>query len=381
MHFQNLPDPIYITSTPALERLIEELSCEPIIAVDTEANGLFAYREQVCLIQFSTPQADYLVDSLALKDLSPLGQVFENPGIEKVFHASEYDMIILHQDFGFSVNSLFDTMIGARILGWKAVGLGSILADQFDIKVDKKYQRANWGQRPLPKDMLRYAQIDTHYLISLRNKIKTELEAKGRWQIAIEDFIRCSQVDSLNHRNGGEDCWRIRGAHDLKPQHAAVLRELCKVRDQKAKTLDRPLFKVISDKALLQVAQMTPTTMKELERMDGISHRQARWLGKGILDAVERGLHAEPIRPKRKPRPSNDYLDRVERLRQWRQEKAKKIDVMSDVILPRDLLYKLADKNPGSKGELEPILESVPWRLQAYGKEILGLLETSNFYN
>jgi ribonuclease D len=76
---------------------------------------------------------------------------------------------MLDQDFGFEISNLFDTMVAARILGWKAVGLGSILQDQFGIQVQKKYQRANWGRRPLPDEMLTYAQLDTHYLIPLRN--------------------------------------------------------------------------------------------------------------------------------------------------------------------------------------------------------------------
>ena len=258
MRLEELPAPIFIARPHALARLVEELADEPVIAVDTEANGLYAYREQVCLIQFSTSKADYLVDSLALDDLSPLAPVLGNPEIEKVFHASEYDLIILHQDFGFSVAGLFDTMIAARILGVDAIGLGSILEDRFGVRVNKKYQRANWGQRPIPREMMTYAQIDTHFLLPLRDQMKAELEERGRWPLAVEDFRRISKVDSLNHRDGVDDCFRIKGAHELNPQRAAVLKELCKFRDQKASSLDRPLFKVISDRALLQIAEAAP---------------------------------------------------------------------------------------------------------------------------
>jgi ribonuclease D len=377
MHLEDLPDPVFIARPHSLARLANELSCEPVIAVDTEANGLYAYREQVCLIQFSTPQVDYLVDTLAIDDLSPLAPIFENSNIEKVFHASEYDLIILHQDFGFSVNQLFDTMIGARILGWAKVGLGSILGDQFNVKVDKKYQRADWGRRPIPDEMLTYAQVDTHFLLRLRDKMQTELRNKGRWELALEDFKRCSTVDSLNHRNDNGDCWRVRGAHDLSPQRAAVLKELCTYRDKKARAKDRPLFKVISDKTLFNIAEAAPRSLRELERIPGISKRQVNWIGKGLIAAVEKGLKAEPIRPKRKPRPSHEYLERFELLRRWRQRKAKQMDVMSDVIMPKDLLYILAANNPASRSELAEILDSVPWRSEKFGNEILGLLMSS----
>lgn len=378
MHVDDLPAPIFIARPHSLKRLVKELLCEPVVAVDTEANGLYAYREQVCLIQFSTPKADFLVDTLALDDLSPLGRVFENPNIEKVFHASEYDLIILHQDFGFTVNRLFDTMIGARILGWPQVGLGAILENQFGIKVNKKYQRANWGQRPISDEMLMYAQIDTHFLIQLRGKMKAELKNKGRWELALEDFKRCSQVDSHNHRNDNGDCWRVRGAHDLSPQKAAILKELCDYRDKKARAADRPLFKIISDKSLLQIAETSPRTIQDLEKIQGISQRQVRWLGDGLLAAVERGLTAEPIRPKRRPRPSNEYLDRVEKLRRWRQRKAKELEVKSDVILPKDILYALAGEIPMSPKKLAQIMKPIPWRMHEFGEEISRLLTPSN---
>jgi len=377
MHFKELPDPIFIARPNSMSRMVNELSGEPVVAVDTEANGLYAYREQVCLIQFSTPQADYLVDTLAIDDLSPLASIFENCNIEKVFHASEYDLIMLHQDFGISVKQLFDTMIGARILGWPKVGLGSILEEHYDIKVNKKYQRADWGRRPIPKDMLTYAQVDTHFLLRLRDKMKAELKNKGRWELASEDFIRCSTVDSVNHRSDNGDCWKVRGAHDLPPQNAAVLKELCAYRDKKARAADRPLFKVISDKTLLEIAEHAPRSLKELERIPGISKRQANWIGDGLLAAVERGLKADPIQRKRKSRPNQDYLERFEMLRRWRQKKAKQLDVMSDVIMPKDLLYSLAAKNPSKKKELAEIMESVPWRFGEFGDEILSLLISS----
>ena len=109
--------------------MILDLSGEPVVAVDTESNSLYAYRERVCLIQFSSPEKDYLVDPLEI-DVSTLAPLFASTEIEKIFHAAEYDLLMLDRDFGFRVSNLFDTMVAARILGWKAVGLGSILREQ-----------------------------------------------------------------------------------------------------------------------------------------------------------------------------------------------------------------------------------------------------------
>jgi len=262
----SLTGPPFISQPAALETLAKTLLGESSVAVDTESNSLFAYREQVCLIQFSTRQKDYLVDPLALDDLSPLGALFSGEGIEKVFHAAEYDLICLRRDFGCEFSHIFDTMVAGRILGRDEVGLGAMLLREFNVKVDKRYQRANWGQRPLPEHLLNYAQYDTHYLIELRELLMRELEEKGRLELALEDFRRMCHPNSLTPENKSNDCWRISGAFDLPPRNLAVLAEMCRYRDQMAKAMNRPLFKVIEDRTLLAIAAWCPTSLEQMER-------------------------------------------------------------------------------------------------------------------
>jgi len=378
MRSDGLPKPTFVDTPKKLANMTAALMNEPIVAVDTESNSLYAYQERVCLIQFSIPEQDYLLDPLALDDLEDLAPLFASPKIEKIFHAAEYDLIMLDHDFGFEFHNLFDTMVAARILGWKAVGLGSILNDQFNIKVEKKYQRANWGRRPLPPEMLIYAQLDTHYLISLRDLIKAELEKAERWSLAKEDFRRACHVNSTSHERNGADCWRINGSRDLEPQQRAVLQELCKYRDEMARSLDRPLFKVINNRTLYNIAQTCPSSMSELENVQGISHKQARWLGRGILSAVQQGLKAkQPPRIPHKPRPSDAYLLRVDKLRQWRKNKGRTMGVESDVVLPKDLLYELAETNPKQYEQVSEIMEVVPWREEKFGLQIFNLLNSS----
>ena len=197
MSSRKLGKPILVTRAEVLRRMVENFRRVSILAVDTESNSLYAYQERVCLIQFSIPGADYLVDPLALEDLSPLAPLFKFPGIEKIFHAAEYDLICLKRDFGFEFENLFDTMLAARMLGREAIGLGAMLQAEFGVKLNKRYQRANWGQRPLPPDQLDYARLDTHYLIPLRSRLKAALESNGLWQLAKEDFRRLS----VTHNN------------------------------------------------------------------------------------------------------------------------------------------------------------------------------------
>ena len=168
--------------------MIRDLEQQRRIGVDTESNSLHAYRERVCLIQFSTAGTDYILDPLAFDDLNPLAQIFSDVQLEKIFHASEYDIICLRRDFGFTFSNIFDTMQAGRIPGRKLAGLDHLLEEKFGVKVNKRFQKADWGVRPLSHDLLLYARLDTHYLIPLRDLLQAELEQKGLWQLAQEDF-------------------------------------------------------------------------------------------------------------------------------------------------------------------------------------------------
>ena len=134
-----LPPPILVADEAGLRTLVGALAACPVVAVDTESNSLHAYRERVCLIQFSTPAADYIVDPIGLRDLRPLAPFFANPGQQKVFHAAEYDLICLRRDYGFEFTNIFDTMSAARTLGWPQVGLAAILDTHFGVTMNKKY--------------------------------------------------------------------------------------------------------------------------------------------------------------------------------------------------------------------------------------------------
>lgn len=369
-----LPDPILITHPRQLATLAQDLAGEQLVAVDTESNSLYAYREQVCLMQFSTLHADYLVDPLVLLDLSPLGPLFANPGIEKIFHASEYDLICLKRDFGFSFANLFDTMLAARILSRKAVGLGNLLESEFGIHLDKRFQRANWGQRPLPGYLLAYARLDTYYLVALRHRLKAELEEKGLWPLAAEDFQRLCHINQRSFEPEIEPDFSVNGAKDLTPQQNAVLLELLKYRDRIARLQDRPLFKVMSTKTLVAMAEACPSNLDELGQLPGMTTRQVQRHGKALLSAVQRGLHADPVHHPRPPRADERLLARLDRLREWRKLTAQALHVESDVVLPRDLMTSIAEKNPKHAPELAHILCDVPYRMQHFGADILQVL-------
>lgn len=366
--------PILVTSPAALEELAARLQQSPRIAVDTESNSLFAYRERVCLIQFSIPDDDFLVDPLALDDLSPLGPVFAAPEIEKVFHAAENDLAVLQRDFGFSCQNLFDTMWAGRILGWPAVGLGRLMEQYFGVPPNKKYQRYNWGTRPLDPKAISYARTDTQYLLRLRDLQAAELQARGRWEEAQEIFAYLSQhVSLLTEANSEATFWRIKGMHDLNLVEKKRLYQLHLWRERMAERLDRPPVKVASDAQLVQLAQVQPHTLEELSTA-GLSPGQLRRFGRELLSVLNGRADSLPRFPGEEERPPEAVLERYQTLRSWRREVALCRGVDSDVILPNATLWALAWNPPQRSEDLLHIPGIGQWRQKTYGADLLGLL-------
>ena len=372
MQAEKLPPPVWIDTPASLQKLADELGSWRRIAVDTESNSLHAFHEQLCLIQFSTPQTDYLVDPLALADLSPLASIFANLQIEKIFHAVEYDLICLKRDSNISVTNLFDTMQAARILGYKRVGLDSVLEEKLGIKLDKKYQKADWGERPLSQEMLNYARLDTHHLLDLGDRLQTELQTRGRWELACEEFVRLA----LGNGNGKAEvpAWqRVKGAQKFSDRQLTILQELCAWREKHAKLMNRPPFKVIDERRLVSIVQALPGTQADLAAI-GLTERQIHIYGHEILNAVGRGKHTPLVKRPRTIRPDQAFLDRLNVLSEWRKSVGQESGVESDIILPKNWMQLIAERNPKNLNELAALMPHAPWRLGQYGEEILRIL-------
>ena len=364
-----------VRSNQRLRQVIAQLEKEPLIAVDTESNSLYAYREQVCLIQISTRSADYIIDPLEELDISALGAVMDNAKIEKVFHAAEYDLMTMKRDFGFTFRNLFDTMIAARICGHKGIGLGALLGEIVGIDVDKSHQRDNWGKRPLPKDSLLYAQMDTHYLPQLRDFFYERLTELNRWEEASEAFADLVNVPASVNGFAPDGYWRIAIPNHLSRRQVAILRELYLVREDLARGRDVPTFKVFSDKVLTAIAVAAPKTLDDLIAVNGMPESQATRYAKVLLGAVERGVAAKvPQPPSQEPPADPEIVERYTALREWRKERAAQRGVESDVIISKDALWTVAEKAPKTLDEMRDIPGIGPWRLQQYGDEILAVV-------
>jgi ribonuclease D len=364
-----------VASEDDLQAMMQALRAQPAVAVDTESNSLYAYQERVCLIQLSVPGADYIVDPLAGLDLSPLGEVFAELSIQKVFHAAEQDVAGLKRDFGFRFANLFDTMRAARILGWPRAGLADLLREHFGIHTDKRYQRYNWGQRPLSPEALQYAAWDTRYLLPLRDRQMRELERTGRARQAAESFARLAQTPPAGPHYGPDAFWRVRAVYSLNEQERAVLWQLYLWRDGQARSQDRPPFRVISDDVLVRLARARPRTLAKLAALGRFPRYWLRRYGPEILEAVARGENGLVPAP---PCPSYpaDARERYQALREWRRRVAGARGVDPDVILPNAVLQALAARNPQTLDELAEVEGLGPWARETWGPEILQVLQS-----
>jgi ribonuclease D len=370
----HIKPPVYITRTAQLEALLAQLREHDAVAIDTESDSLYAYHEKVCLIQMSIPHADFLIDPLAPIDLQPLGALLADDKIQKVFHASEYDVMCLRRDFGFTFHNLFDTMWAARILGWKRVGLGDILQEQFSITLDKKWQRHNWGKRPIEPAALSYAQFDTHYLLRLRDVQLRELRQLDRLVEAREVFTDLSHAKYNGHAFSPDDMWSIKGVWDLSGRAQAILRQLLILRDREARRQNRPAFKVIGDKTLLQIAERAPRTLEEMNGIEGMTIGQQQRYGAALLEAIARGRKDPVPTPPNRTQIDPAIAARYEALRAWRKQAAAQRGVEPDVIVSNAVLMEIAQRQPRTMDQLPTLPWFGEWRRKTYGPAILQVM-------
>lgn len=376
-----MDSPHMIETPTALSELVGYLRQFPRVACDTESNGLFAYYERVCLIQFSVDTGqtieDYIIDPFAIENMQELGLLFGDPAVEIIFHAAEYDIISMKRDYGFVFNHLFDTYIAARILSIDKVGLGALLERYFGIEVDKRFQQADWSQRPLPQEQLAYAQRDTHYLTPLRDILAEELKNKNYGEEAREIFDEMCQAPAASREFDPDGFWRIRTPRPLQPTEAAILRELYLWREQQAAKQNIPPYRVMRDNELVAIAMMQPRHPDHLSRIKGASKQALQRYAQTIIRLVKSGQQTEPPPPlPPQPQPDEDILTRYQALYEWRKRRAAKRGVEGDIILSKGALWALAHHVPATLHEFEQIHEIGPYRRQQYAVELLEILRS-----
>lgn len=373
-----LPSARLVNSQETLSHMVAELKRQPAIAIDTESNSLHSYQEQVCLIQISIPGSDYLVDPFLIEDMSPLGEVFADPNIQKVFHAGDYDLATLKRDYGFEFVNIFDTMLAATALAEPAIGLAALLEKYYDIILVKKYQRADWGKRPLDSEMLIYAQGDSHYLLELRDLLVEKLREVGRLEYVLEDSAALARI-TLPMKDHEEDIWKVKGSQDLKPTALSLLKQLNHLRETIAEQKNVPPFKVFSAKALIEIATTQPHYLEELSLLPSFPPSMIRRYGKQLMQVVKDWReNPESVTPRKNHRLNDREVKLREKLGEWRKEISEKEAIPSNAVISRDLLELIAHQDPQSTEEMAEVMRDYPHHYQQYGQQIFDLIKRKN---
>lgn len=370
------PIPI-LKTTAQLDDLARKLAQCEAFAFDLEADSMHSYREKICLMQVTFGTETVLIDPFPLPDLDVLKPVMADPSIRKIFHAADYDLRCLHRDFGIQVRGLFDTMICAQLLGEQRIGLADLLARYFDVQLDKRFQRADWSQRPLPDDMLQYAAEDTRHLTRLTELFENRLRERGRMDWAEEEFRLQEQVRFTDSE--GPQFLKMKGAGRLDRRQLGILESLLAWRERQAERRDQPPFKVIGNRELLALAEAAPTTIRALENIAALSPRHQQRLGKQLIAAIEQGLALPKEQLPTFPRQARTQRDpevesRLNVLKKWRTAAAEGLGLDPGVLINNAQLEALARGNPQSQVELEQMPDLKNWQIRELSADLLQRL-------
>jgi ribonuclease D len=381
-----LADYELIESRADLDALAHDLLSEKMLAFDTEADSFYHYFDKTCLVQVATRRHIYLIDPLALggpSELSPLAPVFASPDICKIFHAAEYDLFVLKRDCAFEFANLFDTMISAQLLGYPSVGLAGLAKRHFDVDLPKDEQRSDWSKRPLTRKQLSYAAADVLYLIPLLETLKKELRAAKRFTWAKEEFEALTRRRWPDRDFDKLGYLRIKGARRLDPKSLAVLRELYLARDKRAREIDRPPFKVLGNRTLLEIAEKRPVKLEDLSKIKGITELLLRRMGRDVVAAVRKGDKKDhgPI-----PKLQGNGRRRMDRhaerrmlaLKKWRTERATELSMDPGVLCPNSGLEAIAWRAPETRSDVEDLPELKGWFLREFGGEVVRVSRSAD---
>lgn len=381
-----------------LAELLEKIASHDRVAVDTEADSLHCYREKLCLLQVSVcsrdgrwtersalgdkngggtasnltapaarpihpPAAtgeihDYIIDPLAKLDLTPLAAALAKKEI--VLHGADFDLRLLRRSLNFNATQIFDTVIAARLVGFRQFSLAALVERYFGVKLAKGSQRANWARRPLPRRMAEYAINDTHYLLPLAEKLEMELNHRGRMEWFRQSCQRAIEQAAVKRTRDPEEIWRIRGAGALRGRAAAVLRALWRWREKEAEAADRPPFHILRNEELLRTAENFAAGKTPDYRHFSARRRRA------FRDAAERAMQLSesewPVAPLRGgTRPTAEILRRSEQLRACRDRAAHELKVEANLLAPRATLDAIATE----ESRAETLL--LPWQRTLLG--------------
>lgn len=363
------PEYLLIEKPAQLAPLLAALDRVEEASLDTEADNLFHYRTRVCLLQFLVGRETFLVDVLAPLDLAPLWQRLSSKHL--LMHGSDFDLRLLHDLCGFRARSMFDTMLAAQLLNRQRIGLAALLEEHFGVILDKDSQKANWSKRPLTKKLLDYASLDVYHLPRLRDILTQELAKLDRLGWMEQQCQRQIESALSGFPKDDDNGWRIGRSERLHPHGLAVLHAVWHWREDWARKLDVPPFKVTGNDLLMRLAEAADHGLSAPSILESIHlGRRHERLAPSLFAALEAGLGRDPkTLPRRRGRnPDHQPLSAAElalqdRLKTDRDRIAARIQLDPTLIANRAQLALIA-RTPDKIDEI-----MLPWQADLLKQE------------
>lgn len=371
----------WIRTADDLARFAASLRGCQALALDSESDSLYHHVEKVCLVQVATDRGEArLVDTLALRDLTPLADLLADERVVKVFHGADYDVTTMKRDFGVCFRNLFDTMIAARLLGRAELGLQAVVRDELGVTLSKESQKDDWSRRPLTATQEAYALADVQHLLAVEGRLRSQLVDLGRLPWVVEECDAVAALEPARRRKDADSYQRVKGTKRLTPRQLAVFRAAYQWREGLAETTDIPTFKLLGNEALFSLAERSPRTVGEIVETRGLSPR-VKERATSLLEAIRvaQGLAADQlptIERSVKPVVSEATRRRAEALKGWRLAEAARARLDVSVVLPQRLLDPVAERGPRDLTELAQVEGIRRWRVEAFGTGLLAALRS-----
>jgi len=371
-------NPVWVDTPEGVDEVAEAVARAGKLALDTEADSLHSYFHKTCLVQITAGSANFVVDPLSLEpdELRPLWRWVEDDRVPVLMHGADYDIRVLDRDYSVRVKGLVDTQIMAQVLGEKKTGLAALLEKELGVSLDKRYQRADWGRRPLPVSQITYAAADTAHLEALASRLGDRLASLGRSDWAVEE---CRRLEQVRHRAAEPDPLafeRVKGVRALRGASRDRAFSLFQWRDGEARRLDIPPFKVLGNRQLLELATTAPSNNRDLAGIDGLGPRFVRRWGAAVLEVLRRPDRSPArVRKARQPELSAAEVRRVKRLTAARDEAATQLGMDPGLVCPKACIAMVATASPPGRTEAGlRRLGLTGWRLEVLGRGFLAAL-------
>ncbi len=333
-----------IDSAQKLAEILPPIRDAEWLGLDTEADSLYCYPEKICLIQISIPGRHLLIDPLKKFDLSPLFESMKSKTL--ILHAADYDLRLLHRNYGFIPEKIFDTMFAARLLGYKQFGLADVVRKHTGVILDKTPQLANWSIRPLNAQMLKYAIMDIQFLKPLQEVLSKKLVETGRLRWHQEMCANLVEKIRINSRPHSEP-WRVSGSNSLTPAALCVLRELWHWREQVAIRENKPPFFILSHNVLVKIAAAAADGSDFAALLPrGIPENRCEEINETVKRAMKTPPEKYPHQIEQKTaRLTPKNLELLSRITKHRNRVADKLKIERSVIASQAELLQIA-RNP-----------------------------------